>query len=432
MSGMAQLLGRYNPWWDGRFKLQGIIKRDRIFERLLKAHRVKDIVLLTGLRRVGKTTLMRLMIQHLIETGDDKRRIFYTSLDDYAFRGKSLAEIIDQFRAIHRLSHSEHITLFLDEVTALPDFEVQLKNINDLSDVKIYASSSSASILREGGGHITGRKRLINVHPLDFEEYLKFKKIDIPPADSHLLKGYFEDYMRTGGIPDFVLTGDVSYLRELIDDIICKDIAAVNGIKNIGLLREFFMLLMERAGKSVSINKIAKVLQISPSTSARFLDHFERSFLVSLISRHGKLNEKIRTPKKLYSVDLGIRVLFTGYRDIGSLFENYIYHLIAERRPEFLFVENIEIDFITEDGALIESKYYDSLRPKQQALYDKFTAKSKMVVDSVEALSLLRDPSPYRSEQHQLKEKVAEYALSTDSTITNLGRSPGRLEVGTK
>ena len=429
MSSIKQLLDRYNPWWSGRFTLRGIIKRPRMFEKLLQAHRVKDIVLLTGLRRVGKTTLMRLMIQDMIDKGYDPKKIFYTSLDDYAFKGKSLAEIIDEFRAIHRHSHSEQITLFLDEVTALSDFEVQLKNINDLSDVKIYASSSSASVLREGGGHITGRKRLIDVQPLDFEEYLRFKSIDILPADSHLLKEYFEDYMRTGGIPDHVLTGDVSYLRELVDDIICKDIAAVHGIKNIGMLREFFMLLMERAGKSVSINKMAKVLQISPSSSARFLDHFERSFLVSSISRHAKLNEKIRTPKKLYAVDLGIRVLFTGYRDIGSLFENYIFKLIADRRPEFLLKDNIEIDFITEDGTLIEAKYYDSLRPKQKLLFDEFPAKKKIVVDSVEALSLLREKTSLDTELLEVKDKVAHYGSSIRSTITNLGRPDGRFEV---
>lgn len=422
MDSLRQLLYRYNPWWGGEFSLKGIILRQSIFQKLLAAYPAKDIVLLTGLRRIGKTTLMRLLIQYLIQTKQVvPEHIFYISMDEYSLRGLTLSQIIDEYRAIHRLKSSDDIVLFLDEITALPDYEIQLKNLYDMGGLKIYASSSSASILRRGQAYITGRKRIIEVPPLDFDEYLKFKELEVSPADLHLQKSYFEDFMKTGGIPEFVLAGDITYLQQLVDDIICKDIAAVHGIKQLAVLKDFFMLLMERAGKSVSINKMARILEIAPDTAKRYLALFEETFLIHLVSRHGKLNEQLRSPKKLYAADLGIRVLFTGYRDIGSLFENYVYLKIAHREPRFFIKDGIEIDFITADSCLIEVKYYSELRAKQQQVFDEYKAKRKVVVRSVEDLAEFDET--VLELDYQVRDLVAVYRPA--SSKVNLGRSPG-------
>lgn len=418
---LKQLYYRFNPWWEGEFLLKGIILRENVFKQLTDAFPVKDIILLTGLRRIGKTTLMRVLIRYLIQKQKIRpEKIFYISLDEYSLRGKTLSEIIDTYRAIHKLKSQDEITVFLDEITSMQDYEIQLKNLYDMGGVKVYASSSSASVLRKGQAYITGRKRVIEVPPLDFQEYLKFKRIEISAKDLHLQKVYFEDFMKTGGIPEFVLSGDVTYLHELVDDIICKDIAAVHGIKQVGILKDFFMLLMERTGKSVSINKMAKILGISPDTSRRYLDLFEESYLIHLVSRHGKLNERLRSPRKLYAADLGIRVLFTGYRDIGSLFENYVYLKIAKKDPQFVIRDGIEIDFLTSDDCLIEVKYYSELRDKQQKFFDEYKSKKKLVIKSVEDLEEFDDKTA--KFEYELREP--EMAYGSHSKV-NLGRTPG-------
>ncbi|MCK5843484.1 MAG: ATP-binding protein, partial [Victivallales bacterium] len=260
---VRQLFHRYNPWWSGKFRLSGIIPRERILGTLKSLCSSKEIVIITGLRRIGKTTLMRMLIKHLVsERRVDPKCVFYITLDDYSLRGETLAAIIDEYRSLHKLRVSDEISLFLDEVTAMPDYEVQLKNLFDLGSVKIFASSSSASVLRSGKAHITGRHKVVEIPPLDFEEYLQFKRIVISPMDGHLRKVYFEDFLKTGGIPEYVLTGDIAYLHQLVDNVICKDIAAFHGIKSVGVLKNFFLLLMERAGKSVSVNKLARILDI--------------------------------------------------------------------------------------------------------------------------------------------------------------------------
>lgn len=303
---MEELFYRYNPWWEEKNLASGAIERREQMDAMKAYLHSRHVVFLTGLRRVGKTTLLKLLIRHLIERERaDPTRIFYISLDDYLLSKKGLHEIVEEYRKMQRLSFKEKIFLFFDEVTYQNDFEQQLKNLYDSQNVKIFASSSSSSVLKSKKPYLTGRSAVLEVLPLDFREYLLFRQIRTSKADKHLLEKHFEDFLQTGGMPEYVLRGDIEYLKELVDDIICKDIAAFHGIKNPQILKDFFLLLMERAGKSASINKMANILQISPDTAKRYLDMFAETYLIYLVPRCGKTNERILSPKKVYAADLG-------------------------------------------------------------------------------------------------------------------------------
>jgi hypothetical protein len=381
---MDDLLFRYNPWWESGETQEDLIDRPAFFELLKRHFTSKQIVFLTGLRRVGKTTLLKMFIRHLIKVEKIKAaHIFYISLDEYAFSKKSILEIVEEYRKVQKLSYEVKVYLFLDEVASKENFAQQLKNLYDSHNVKVYASSSSASVLKNNKPYLTGRSMVIEVMPLDFREYLKFKKIVIRKADQHLVERYFEEYMNTGGIPEYVLNGEIEYLKELVDDIIYKDIAAIYNVKNIQLLKDYFMLLMERAGKAVSINKIAHILNISPDTAKRYLQMFIDTYLIHAIPRYGKTNERLLAPKKIYAADLGIRTLFTGFRDKGSLFENYVYLKIRDQHPGYIYEEGIEIDFMTEKQELYEVKYNGETTDKQEALMKKTKAKKKIVIHNI-------------------------------------------------
>lgn len=387
---MEEIFYRYNPWWEGKGLFESAIERTGPMETVRGQLRSRQIVFLTGLRRVGKTTLLKLLIRHLIEQEDVKpSHIFYISLDDYLLSKKSIIEIVEEYRKVHRLSVKEKIFLFFDEVTYQEDFEQQLKNLYDSQNVKIYASSSSSSILKSRKPYLTGRSTIIEILPLNFDEYLLFKKVAISKADRHLLGKYFEDYLQTGGMPEYVLRGDIEYLKELVDDIIYKDIAAFHGIRNPQILKDFFLLLMERAGKALSINKMANILKISPDTARRYLEMFADTYLIYLVPRSGKTNERILSPKKVYAADLGIRSFFTGFRDLGSLFENYVYLKIKGSNPSYVYEDRAEIDFLTEEGTLIEVKYNGKLSDAQKRLFDSHPAKKKLVINGAEDLGKL-------------------------------------------
>jgi predicted AAA+ superfamily ATPase len=148
---------------------------------------------------------------------------------------------------------------------------------------------------------------------------------------------------------------------------------------------------MERAGKQLSINKIANILKIAPDTSKRYLQMFEDTFLINLISRYGKTNEKILSPKKVYVADLGIKNLFTGFRDKGSSFENYVYTKIKNKDPHYIYENGVEIDFIISDKTIIEVKYNSDFNAKQKALFESFSENKKIIIKNIHDIEMLNN-----------------------------------------
>ncbi len=387
---MNDLLYQYNPWWEKSLPAADLKPREKYLAELRTYLRQKQIVVLTGLRRVGKTSLIKLIIHELIEDDVKADHIFYISLDDYLIQKESIIDIVNEFRKLHKLAIDEKVYLFFDEVTSKIDFHIQLKNIYDSQNAKIFVASSSASKLQDKKANLTGRAVTLEIKPLDLNEYLFFRDIQVKKRDSQLLKSYFLDYIKTGGLPENVLHPSREYLMNLVDDIIQKDITAFHGLKNHQILRDYFTLLMERSGKQFSINKISKILAISPDTSKRYLNYFESTYLIHLLPRWGKTNQKLLSAKKIYASDLGIKFLFVGNRDIGSYFENYIYILLRNKKVLYYLYENtIEIDFYTEDKILIEAKFYADLNQKQEILFNSYPADKRIVIDSIDKLQLL-------------------------------------------
>jgi len=386
---MEALFYKSNPWWEEPFVLNAI-QRDIYLNELREYIDNKDIIFLTGLRRVGKTTLLKGVVNLLLHVKKiEPKHIFYISLDLYALEGLSIADIVTGYRKLHKLPSSQMIYLFFDEVTSKKSYQQELKNLYDLGGVKIFASASSASLLKDSQAFLTGRQRLVEVMPLCFEEYLQFKNIVIKKADDHLVESYFEEYMKDGGMPEYVLTGDISYLSNLIDNIIYKDIIAYHKIKDEQIVKDFFKLLMERSGKQLSLNKMAHILNIGVDTARRFQSYFEETYLIYTLEKHGKLNERLRHPKKIYAGDVGIRNLITGYRDKGAIFENLVYLKLKSKNLHYVYEGGNEIDFITDDETLIEVKYHSVLNDNQQKLFDTYPAKKRTVIDCSKAFMAL-------------------------------------------
>jgi uncharacterized protein len=383
------LLHEYNPWWEKEYIFPETIERKKILLPLKSLISTKDIVMLTGLRRVGKTVTMKCLIRYLIEEKKvNPTHCFYVSMDDYQLKDMSLNEVITEFRKVNKIKVDEKIYAFFDEITYLESFQIQLKNVYDKSKIKVFASSSSSSLLKDDSAHLTGRKRVIEINPLDFNEYLLFKNIKVKTADTPLLETYFKEYMQAGGMPEYVLRGDREYLVGLIDDIIMKDIVAYHKIKNSNIVKDFFILLMERAGKQISINKIANILKISPDTANRYLSMFEKTYLIHLVPRHGKTNETLLSTKKIYATDIGMRNVTVGFRDKGAIFENIVYMKIKNQAPKYVYVNGHEIDFYFNE-TLLEVKYQRDVVDKQLAVFRTFKAKHKLVIKGFHDLNQL-------------------------------------------
>lgn len=373
-------LFKQNPWWEHKFKEESY-PREIYLKQILNALKSKEILILTGLRRVGKTTILKQVIRHLLENKTKAENIFFISMDSFNLLEFSIHSLVEEYKKIHKKSSSDFFYLFLDEVSARDNFEQELKSIYDNENIKVICSSSVATLMRDKKASLTGRTKTLEVMPLNFHEFLIFKEAKILKSDSAKLESYFKDYLKIGGIPYYVLTEDKNYLNELVESIIYKDIIAYYKITAEKTIKELFILLCQRVGKPMSYNKIAGILKISVDSVKRYIGYFEKAYLFYIVDRYAKsLNEKITSPKKIYIGDVGIKNAITGFKDLGASYENLVFLSIKEENPSYYYENSIEIDFITKDK-LIEAKYNYKLDEKQKKVFDSFKIKTKIVAD---------------------------------------------------
>ena len=374
---MEEILYEFNPWCEEKYNALGIL-RNKYLNKLNKKLKNKKITFIIGLRRVGKTTLIKQLIAELCQKINPKH-ILFISLEHPIFINISILDVVKEFRKIHGLSRKVKIYLFFDEIHYKQDFDRELKILHDNENVKIFASGSSASLIKNKKAFLTGRHSDIIIKPLTFIEFLKFKEIEVKKSEEYLYKKHFLKYIEIGGMPEYVLTENSEVIINLVNDIIYKDIIGKHKIKNSRGIKELFLLLCERCGKRLTYNKIAKILSISVDTAKDYISFFEEAFLVHLVYKHEKsLNARIKAPRKIYVADTGIRNVFTGFRDLGAVFENLVFLEIKNKNPQYYFENGKEIDFVFGNTA-IEAKFKqfdeDELKTLKQSKF-----KNKIVV----------------------------------------------------
>ncbi|MBT5023365.1 ATP-binding protein [Candidatus Woesearchaeota archaeon] len=379
---MESELFKQNAWWESKFE-ESSIKREFYVEKIISNLDSKEIIFLTGLRRIGKTTILKQIISKLLEN-TEPTDICYVSLDTFKLLNFNIHQIIEKYREIHKKSVKDFFYLILDEVTAKDEFEQELKSIYDSENIKVICSSSIATLMRDKSSLLTGRTKTIEVMPLTFQEFLDFKKIKISKADQELKESYFKDYLKIGGIPQYVITEDKEYLNELVQSIIYKDIIVNYKITNEKIIKELFVLLCERAGKIISYNKLSRILHISVDSIKRFVNYFEKAYLFYTVDKFAKShNQQTTAPKKIYIGDVGIKNMITGFRDLGASYENLVFLKIKHLNPSY-FIENLtEIDFITKEY-LIEAKYNSELTTKQKKVFESVKGKKKIMAKGSE------------------------------------------------
>lgn len=261
----------------------------------------------------------------------------------------------------------------------------------DNENVRLFVSSSSASILKDKKAYLTGRNFILEVNPLDFEEFLLFKKINIKKSEKYLYKKYFKDYLNIGGMPEYVLKEDPTIITQLINDIITKDIILKNDLKNKEKIFEFFNLLCERVGKRLTYSKLASILKIKEETVSEYLSYFVENYLVYIIYKKSEnLNEKIFSPKKIYISDGGIRNIFVGFKDLGALFENLVFLRIRDKNPSYFMENEKEIDFIVNNTA-IEVKFKEKIIDSEIDFFNKSKFNKKLLIKDYEDFEKLEE-----------------------------------------
>lgn len=313
-----------------------------------------NIIIISGIRRSGKSTIMKLIQNEMAEADyymnfDDDRLVQFT-LDDF----QMLLEVFSEL-------FGRQSTFYFDEIQNINGWETFVRRLHDQNN-KIFITGSNATMLsRELGTRLTGRYIPIEVYPLSFREIVKHEHAKIlekklpSTVDIGMLIGSFSNYLTNGGIPDFVKFGKIEYLKSLYEGILYRDVIARYGITNEKPLKELTYYLASNIGKEFSYNKLCKLLGVgSSNTISAYCKHLEDSYLCFFINKYSdSLQKQIHYNKKCYMIDPAmIRIIgFRVSEDRGRILENIVLlHLKMKNEEIFFHKGKKECDFVLRKG----------------------------------------------------------------------------------
>ena len=343
-----------------------ILQRDLGIERTIlkfieKKAKLPHVVVLTGLRRSGKSTLLR----QLIKKQYDDKNFYYINFEDerlFNFKAEDFNIIYETLVELF----GEKKTFFIDEIQNITNFENFVRRFYDM-DFKFFITGSSAKLLsKEIGTKLTGRHVDIIVKPFSFKEFLIFKSFKIDKQTIFKtntraeLKKYFSEFLVSGGMPEYVQYRDPEILNRVYEDIVIKDIVARYKVDNVKELKELYQYLVTNVSQKFSYNSLKKFIRInSANTIKKYIDYLEETYFISQVSKFDySLKKQIINDKKVYLIDNGfiskISMKFT--KDDGWLLENLVFTELKNTTDIFYYLEKFECDFVvTENNKVTEA-----------------------------------------------------------------------------
>ena len=344
-----------------------MIKREKYLNKLIESKDTEFIKVITGVRRSGKSTLLSMFKEYLLESGVDNENIIHINFESLLY------DEINNYKDLYKyvkdnLSKGKNYVL-LDEVQNVLKWEKAINGINVDFDVDIYITGSNAYLLSsELATLLSGRYIEIKMYTLSFKEYLDFNNYDTSNIEDK-----FNEYLKNGGLPAITHIKEktdlvMSYLNDIYNTIVKKDIIERNSIKDIALLENIIKYVSSNIGSPISANKISDYLNSNKiveksnhQTIDNYLKMLENAFIVYKADRSDiKRKSLLKTLGKYYIADSGIRNIILGFRNIdeGHLLENIIYLELLRRGYKVNIGKTLdyEIDFVAEN--INEIKYF--------------------------------------------------------------------------
>lgn len=340
-----------------------LLDRPQYTDKLIGYKDTPLIKVITGMRRCGKSSVMRLFMDKLKNLGIPENRIVYLNLD--SMENEALLEAGALYAHVRkRIENKERCYLLLDEVQEVEDWPRAVNSFMIDFDVDITITGSNAHLLSsELATFISGRYIEIPMLPLSFSEYIQFNRAFYPDEGEGGIDLLFEDYLRFGSLPVlFYHHRDVSFFESLLlgiyNTVLTKDILQRNNVRDIAQLDRVLRFALANIGQTISARRIAETMKndniaIGHSTVVSYLDMFCQAFLLYKVQREDVVSRDIlRTFDKYYVVDLGIRNSLMGFRQInmGSMLENLVYLELIRQGYRVMIgkVDTLEVDFVAE------------------------------------------------------------------------------------
>ncbi|MDD3292733.1 MAG: ATP-binding protein [Candidatus Pacebacteria bacterium] len=337
-------------------QLKNLMSKDSGMERLIdfdKYINSKQIVILSGIRRSGKSTLLKQFSEKL------SNDFYYVNFDDERLMGFKVGDFDNLLTIWKKNKQSKNI--FIDEIQNIESWERFVRRVYE-EGYKVFITGSNAKLLSsELSTHLTGRYFKIELYPFSFKEVLLFNKIDFLTLSSsnriEIIKK-FDEYLITGGFPEFIRYNNKEFLKRTYEDIVYKDIITRFGIREITAFRELSNFLFNNFTKKIGYQPIAKTLGIKSSISVRdYIGFLQESYLVFELFKYDySLKKQYISDKKIYIIDNGMRntVAFSFSEDKGRLLENLVFIELKRRGEEVYFSKGKkECDFLIKDRTRI-------------------------------------------------------------------------------
>ncbi|KQC08542.1 MAG: hypothetical protein APR55_11455 [Methanolinea sp. SDB] len=393
MTTLFELLTTLNPWWTGQ-KFETGKPRYSYFSKIQRYLETDEIMVLSGVRRSGKTTLLFQTIKYLIDDlSVPPRNILFVNCDEPEISSleNPLLKVVDTYRK--EIPARGPIYLVFDEIQSIPGWERIIKSLYDRKTYKIIISGSSSYLLdSQLSTLLSGRFLPVPVFPLDFREYLSFRGIDIPDdpvelvARKYEILNHLKRYLREGGFPIVVLQEDErtknDYLKAYYDSIVYRDIIRVNEIRNQKALAELLHYLFTNITAPYSYRRLKDLLGIDIDAVQDYI-HFAEMARILFEVRHFaySLQAQTRPNRKIYCIDNGLRnaVSFRFSEDEGKLAENLVFvELLRSGTTPFYWKKKKEVDFVVKgpDNLLtaINVSYTDAIHEREKDGLREFAA----------------------------------------------------------
>ncbi len=409
----TQIISILNDWnyWDKRLPdTKARVYYDDTISSYLS---YDEVVVVKGIRRSGKSTLMINQIKRLLKSGVDISDILFVNLEDPRFVGHLNLELLEQIKEtfLEYLSPKIEPYIFLDEIQNIPHWEKWVNKEYELKLSNIVVSGSNSSMLSsEIASALSGRYLEVDLYPLSFKEFLEFKDIKISKKLDLISKKIeinraFEEYVKFGAFPK-VLEYNSQDKRELLNSykntILLKDIVARYKLKEFKTLEEITIFLLSNSGISISINKLKNIFKISYDMAKAYVEYLCRAYMLFEVSKFDySLKKQSANDKKYYSIDTGLSNILRvpNLQTRGNDIESIVFIELLRRGYKVYYYKTsngLEIDFLVQKEQKIVmliqvTKSLADKKTKKRELQPFAIAKKELNLSEVESMVICED-----------------------------------------
>ena len=312
-------------------KKELLTSRNYLVENTFKG---KQVEVISGIRRSGKSTLMRMIMAHYAPN------VVCFNFEDSRIFGFEVSD----FKKLDELMGETHPVYFFDEIQNVENWEIFVRQLHERGE-KVFVTGSNASLLsKELGTKLTGRYLSHELFPFAYNEFLEHTN-----QENNLAS--FENYRKLGGFPEFLDTQNTDVLQTLLRDILFRDIAIRYGIRNTKTLFDIALHLLSNVGKETTYNRLRKTFGIGSTNSVSdYLKWLEDTYILFFLPRFSWSPKSVLVnPRKVYAIDTGFIQANTMSHSADSerLLENMVYLYLRQKNTElFYFREKGECDFV--------------------------------------------------------------------------------------